>query len=391
MTVSLAYPLQGKGQNLNIRQILNGQNVNDFVHALLHRSTAAFPVKAIILFSVLYLMGISAPYVPAPVFALYWVVLTAVLSVGSIYFAVVRKSSNQIACFEPGGRLARRNNGRTFSTIVGFVLASIGAASVLIAIPKWDLFSWGIIAAAIVLFLFVSCGAGCFAKKELKPLFRVSGTVRITALIVGVLLGIIIAVSYLCSPSGLFDTTLDAYENLNRAFANSPSPLLIDIERIAVASDVMLLRTVPDPSNFAAWLLFLIVKIIVGLSIVFSALNLLTLCYLNKAELERVFTALPSEQTLNAKRSLHKGVIKGLALLSVILFVLFMVGDKYCVDTVEAGEKTIFEQFAYESLNVFAFAVDSGKSLDVQMTDRVISDVDDAMRGLSSSENENGN
>lgn len=388
MTVSLAYPLQGKGQNLNIRQILNKQSVNDFIRALLHRSTAAFLIKAVALFTLLFFVGISVPYVPAPVFALYWVLLTAVLSVGSIYFAVVRKSSNQIACLEPGGRLAERNNGRTFSTIVGFIFASIGAGSVLIAIPKWDVSSWGIIAAAIVLFLLVSCAVSRLAKKELKPLFRVSGTVQFTALVVGILLGIIIVLSYICFPSTNFDTTLGVYENLNRAFADSPSPLLVDIERIAVASDAMLLHANPDPGNFAAWLLFLIMKIIVGLSIVFSALNLLTLCYLNKAELERVFTALPSEQTLNAKRSLHKGVIWGLALLSALSFALFMVGNEYCADTVEAGKKTVFEQFAYESLNVFAFAVDDGKSLDAQMTGRVISDVDEMIRGLSPSENE---
>lgn len=92
------------------------------------RRWGSFAIKAVILLGVLLLIGRTAPLMPPACVAVLWAAASAVSALGVAYQVVIRKTLWRHK-YQAGGALARLNEGRALSLVVGFALSAVCVAA----------------------------------------------------------------------------------------------------------------------------------------------------------------------------------------------------------------------------------------------------------------------
>lgn len=320
----------------------------------------AYLVKACVLVGALYLFSRYAGSLPPVCLALVWAVLSAVSAVGITYHRVVRKTLKQHEYVDEG-HLSALNNGRVICLIVSFVASACCMAGLMIEAPKWDAAEWGLVVAAVPVYLGVSLAVQRLVRGEYKPAFRASKAAKWSCLILVALLVVAYLVVCLVQPAETFDSASEAFLSVEQPFGNSPSALASEAGTISALVDGLAAYGTSKAAEASP-------GISVGLkaALVVSAfgglMSLLSLCSLALPELKRVFLPLEAGTSPNEGAGCARGVVKRNVAVAVVLPVVlvgaFLVADAVVAKAAQTEEYTAAQRFVRGQVDLAVYVLD---------------------------------
>lgn len=327
-------------------------------HALPSRRWVAYLIKSVALIGVFYLFSRYAGTLPPLVIALVWALLSAVSAVGITYHRVVRKTLKQHEYAEKG-YLSRLNNGRVICLIVSFAASAWCMAGLMVEAPTWGLPEWGVLVAAIPLYLGVSLLMNRVLRHEYKPAFRASRVTLWSCAIVAGLLTAAYAVLSLVQPAETFGSASEAFLSVRQPFESSPSALASEAGTVSALVDGFIAYGASRAAEVSVWG-YIGVKMLLVLSAFCGVASLLGLCSLEWSELKRVF--LPLEAGASSGEGGRCAVVKRNVVVAVLLPVAlvagFFVADSAVARAAQTQEYTAAQRFVRDQVDLAVFVLD---------------------------------
>ena len=251
---------------------------------------AFYLVKAVILFGVLGLFCWKAGSLPGYAVAIVWAALTAISTLGLMYYAVVRKARRQLELLD-GGRLAQINQGRALRIVACFVLSAVGSAGLILEAARWDVTHLCLAGAGIVVFLIAYLLVDRLLRGEFKPVVRTARITGAACILTGVLLCAVYVALLFILPEQTYSTAVEAFLAAEQPFEGSPSALMSEAGTLASFADGLTAYALGAASGFSSLLYPLLSVVLLG-GAFFTLANLLGVCSLRASELKRVFLPL---------------------------------------------------------------------------------------------------
>lgn len=322
-----------------------------------------FLVKALVVFAALALVGCFAPVMPPACVALCWAALSAILAVGLVYLAVIRKARKQHA-YVSGGLFARVNSGRFLSIIAAFVVAAVCVAGLLLEAPKWGIAQWVVVFAAIPAYV----GVYEFVKKRLatqyEPLYQTSKAMLASSAIVCALLCAAYLLLCLLQPAAAFDNITQAYQAVKQPFEASPSALLVETGKLVALVDAVTMYGMAKTAE-VSFGVYLVWRVGLCVSAFFGVASLVGTCVLRPDELKLAFQPLDATKDPDASHPVVKRYVAMACVMAIALVAGFLVADAKTAEVVQTEEYTAVESFVRDQVGLAVYVID-GKYYDEQ-------------------------
>ena len=345
----------------------------------LRRQRLTFLAKAAVVLGILFLLSRTAPIMPAPCLALCWAALSAALSVTAVYHVTIRKTHKQ-TMYKAGGVLGRINSGRLLGLLVGFVVSAFCVGCLIVESPKWDASEWCVIVLSAPLYLLVSHGVGKFVKAELKDEYQISRTAIMSSVIVALLLCVAYALVNALLPAPEYASLEDALRSVKRPFDNSPSALMSELGQYVAFSDGLTAYglTKAGEASFPA---YVVLKIILSASALFSVAGLMDLCFLNWRELRKAFQPLWASKLNKRNPRLVRRFVAVAAILPICLVVAFCALDYRTSEVIKTEGYSAAESFIQQQSEVLVYIID-GHYYDAQAVEALMAEAEKAAQNL---------
>lgn len=337
------------------------------------KQITSYFIKACVLVIIAYLLSLALPSMPSPAVALFWAAFTVVSMLGLLYQMSINKAHRQYKYIK-GGVSAWFNNGRILRIIASFVLSAIFSASLLLESPGWNAVEWGLIVAAVVLYPLVEVAARCWARNEYETLFRTSGTLCLTCIVVGLLLCAGYAAYSWFWPTAdqlqVGDSAFNVLASTPRPFADASSALLQDagislwITNSAISFGLTQVSQISWPVCFVA-------RIVLCAGAFFGIANLLGVCSLPVSELRKSFISTDAIKNNDSQAPLRKSYFVIVGVLLVALIGGFVWCDAKIAQAMQTESGTALQSLTRQLAGQSAYIID-GKYCDQNKIDSMI-------------------
>ena len=345
-----------------------------------------FLTKAAIVFGILFLLSRTAPLMPSPCLALCWAALSAALTVTAVYHLTIRKTHKQ-AMYKANGVLGRINAGRLLGFLVGFVVSALCVGGLIMESPKWEVSEWCVILLAAPLYLLVSHVVGKFVKAELKDEYQVSRTAIMSSVIVALLLCIAYALVNVLLPAPDYASLEEALRSVPRPFDDSPSALMSELGQYLAFADGLTAYGLGKASE-ASLPAYVVLKLFISGSALFSVAGFMDLCFLDWQELRKAFLPLEASKYPGRDVPLIRRFVAFASILPLCLVTAFCVLDYRTAEVVGTEGYSTAESFIQQQSEVLVYIID-GHYYDAQAVEALIAEAEEAAQNLSQEAKEN--
>lgn len=256
------------------------------------REAAPYFVKAFLLAAFLTFVGKCAAFLPTFAFPFVILAYAIVATIGALYYVVIRRVHKQ-DMFNEGGELSRLNRKWKIWFFGLFCFALFSALVFVLGAPRWDDLVWVLIWFAVPLYYVVFLAADRYAKQQFRFPYHKAKAMKWSCGIALVVLCLAYALlSVQASVDGQY-LALDALRNPYRPFAESPSALLCEMDKLSALMNNLTnygLSQIAATSFFAAF----VVKFSLAVSVFLGVVSQFGFCLLNWDEVKSEFQLLPS-------------------------------------------------------------------------------------------------
>lgn len=336
----------------------------------------SYLVKATILMGFLYLTSLVLPCAPPIAAAAILAILSIIGATSAVYGWVMRKTLKQSE-YAKEGNLAKLNEGRVICFAVCFVVSAASMVGLALESPKWSMLDWTIVVLAIPLYGLVWILVRMRLRREYAPLFLPAGVLKVAPLIVAVLLFVAFGLASVLTPPISYESAQEAFLAVNRAYSQSPSTLLEEVEYLGSLKDGLVGYGLSEFGR-AASPFYLVFHIALYGFIFFGVANMLGVCALDTRELRRVFEPLQriADQATQTRPIVRFAVLA--AAMPLCFMGLFVVVDKQVSRAIESGELTPIQQFVRDQMALSVFVLD-GEYYEYQAVQELVDQtIDDA-------------
>lgn len=333
------------------------------------RRWGLYCLKAAFLLGLLFLLARLLPTMPTYAVAICWAVLSAAIMTGSVYRATIRKTYRQVR-YQKGGVLARVNNGRILSIVVGFVLSAVCSAGLIMNAPEWGIAEWVFIAVSIPLYLVVFVLVGKRIRREYTADYRLKGCLTWSYWTVVVLLVILYVVATFGRPAPTYGSAAEAFLAAKNPLEGSSSVLLSDSGRLLSFVDGMKMygESVADHEKPG---IYHVVVLLMACATFSGVAGLLRVASIDFGELKRAFAPLPEDGQGVAALRIRKSYVVVAAVMPVILIAASVFADHWMTQVASTRGYTMAERFVRDKMNLTVYVID-GKYYDRQGVDEIL-------------------
>lgn len=337
--------------------------VGSFVSASRERSYLA---KAVILFTLLFVIGRFLNLMPTVLVVLFTGVFAAISAMGFLYSVVDTKAVKQIAKFKEGEAPAKFNNKRGGWIVFAVVISFFSSFSLLIASADWTLFHWLLITLLVLAFLLI---ASVTRKKRgtryYKEYFVTGATLKWSTIYTWLLIaGACIALV----AAGLiqaqdYSNILEAYQATKCSLTNAASTLVHDAGTYSAIAEIITEYAIPKIGSNAdiQTVVMPLVHFVTLFLTLWGVMGLMQVCYLRRSEMRRPFSYLPISDEDRLEGTVLPLMKSTLVLLIVFLLLigsLFMVADSHEQSRRDDNKFTEADKWTFAALNGLGGALD---------------------------------
>lgn len=315
------------------------------------RLAAAYPrylVVAVAIFVVLTVSGCTAPLWPSWLFVPFCIVYAVLATIGSLYGLVVRRMHRQYKLNEDGA-LSDLNRKWLVSTIVLFVVGLVSALAFVLSAPGWGILTWVLVWALALAYYWCFCAARAYVSQQYAPRFQKAATMQWGFGILMVVVCLVYAAITLATQSSdtmsLAATLLEG----DRPFAQSPAPLLGEIDKLAFFSGTIVEYGRAQIGDISSVALFLIDAVSFAF-VLFGLINLLNFCILEPVERRSVYRLLPVDGELDASQPVMRRYLVAVVVTSVVFAGAYAIADNVVANVRETEEYTQVDAFLQERI-----------------------------------------
>lgn len=275
------------------------EKLGDFLPS--SREVRDYFIFAVIVVAMLVLIGNAAPYLPAFLFPIIFLMYAIVASMGTMYYIVKNRQHRQLK-LNAHGKLSHYNRRWFFWFAIYLIIYFVSALIFVLQAPSWDLLEWILLGLSAVIFFGVYIFSRYICKKEFAEEYYKASAITLSIIATTVIVALVYAAVSIIFAVPEHTGIRDILDHRILPFENSPCAVLGELGKVTTFMNSLTQYGLNEVTG-ASWWIALILRFILSLMMFFGVVSLFGCCLLTPAEMKSEFELLPTEDAPTAERS----------------------------------------------------------------------------------------